>query len=159
VVDQTPPAAPAWTATEPVAGSGLATLTGTTEPFARVELYRSLTTATPVLTTQAGADGTFTFTGVAVQSGPNFFRVDAVDLAGNRSQTSGTFVSTDPNRTPPRISMHLAHDTGFDATDGLTNDPTVTGMVDTPGRIVAFAVSVNGSPFVGSLNSLKEGAF
>src|SRR5260370_762414 len=75
-----PPAARAGPAAAPLRAGGRAPIRGPPEPLARVELYRSLTASTPALTTQAGADGHFTFTGVAVKSGSNFLRVDAVDV-------------------------------------------------------------------------------
>ncbi len=158
-IDLTPPVQPTWTVMEPTPGASQVKLVGTTSPLATVNLYRSTTAAVPAETVQADATGNFQLTGVPVMYGTNFFRVQAVSAAGNTSEQSGTFFSHTASTTPPAVSMHLVNDTGSSATDGLTSNPTVAGTVTDAGRIVAFQVSVNGAPFVGSLSSLVEGAF
>jgi cyclophilin family peptidyl-prolyl cis-trans isomerase len=48
---------------------------------------------------------------------------------------------------PPKIQARLAHDTGTSSSDGLTNDPTVTGTVsDPPGGIVSFRAGFDNTP-------------
>jgi cyclophilin family peptidyl-prolyl cis-trans isomerase len=54
---------------------------------------------------------------------------------------------------PPKIQARLAHDTGTSNSDGLTNDPTVTGTVsDPPGGIVSFRAGFDNTPPSGFAN-------
>src|SRR5262249_16707978 len=129
-----PPTVPTWTATEAFPGADSITLAGITEANATIEVFRSRTATAPDITGQAGSDGKFSFGGVAVANGPNFFRVVAVDAAGNTSELSNTFISTAPDHTPPVLTLRLTNDTGTSATDGLTNDPSVTGTVSDASR-------------------------
>src|SRR5207253_10551508 len=116
-----------WTATATSADADTVTLTGQTSANARILVYRSPTTPTPALSGSADATGQFTFTGVAVAPGSNFFRVVAAEAAGNTSYKDGTYFSTAPDKQPPVLSIRLAHNTGV--TPGLTYDATVTGTV------------------------------
>ena len=102
-------------------------LIGTTEASARLSLSRTGSAAV-LATAVAAADGSFSFTGIALNLGDNAFTLNAADAAGNSSQVSLT-VSRDaiPDTTPPALSAALVNDTGANASDGLTSDARFAG--------------------------------
>src|SRR5207248_9934075 len=103
--------------------------------FATVALGGQTDPNTPVVLLESGAtmtaDGTgaFTFTGVALALGANPFTVRATDVAGNSSEFATTITRLQGDVTPPEITAALTHDTGANATDGLTFDPALAGTV------------------------------
>ena len=54
-------------------------------------------------------------------------------------------------RVPPCITAALANDTGSSSTDGITSDPTITGVVDDPSGVASFQAGAGrGTLFDGS---------
>ena len=154
-----PPATPAWIATPTAPGGATVTVTGTTEAGVQVQIARASMPNVAVAVTTADANGHFTLTGVGTSPGANAFVVTATDTAGNSSVYSGNYFSTAPNTSPPEVTIRLANDTGSSATDGLTNDPTVTGTATSASPVTALQVSVNGSPFVSAFSAFSGGTF
>ena len=158
-VDLTPPAPPTWQAAASSAGASTVTVTGTTEALADVSIARAATPEVPVASARADSSGKFTLTGVGTMPGANAFIVTATDAAGNTSTVAGSYFSLATDTSPPEITVNLAHDTGASASDGLTNDPTLTGKVTAASRVSDFKVSVDGSPYVSALGTLSGGRF
>ena len=121
---------------------------GTAKPGATVILV-----GTPFFTT-ANSSGKFTITGVAVKPGPNSFDVRESDIAGNMADS--TFVVTMHDITPPTVSLTLVNDTGFDAHDVWTNDPTTRVVVDDASPITLLQASINGGPWLNVLTRLTS---
>src|SRR5262249_9151455 len=57
----------------------------------------------------------------------------------------------------PAITAALLNDTGVSASDSITDDPTITGVVDDPSGITSFEAALDGGTFV-DVSSLKKGA-
>ena len=87
-------------------------------------------------TTRTASDGTFAFTGVALGSGGNGFRVVAQTAAGNTASFDTTINGTVADTLPPTITAALLHDTGRDPHDGITSDPTIAGVL---GKVVIWS--------------------
>ncbi len=132
------------------------TVAGTTDPLVDVSLERGFLPDVPVATTRTDAAGHFTFSGIPVASGYNAFIVTATSTAGNTSSAAASYSSLAPDTSPPQITLQLAHDTGG---DGLTRDPTVSGVVVTSDQVTDMRVSVNGSPLVEAAGALVNGRF
>ena len=147
---QSPPGQPAMT------NLGIVNLTGTTAAGAFVALYRAFDLNTPIQKTQADSSGDFTFTKIALASGSQSFTVVASDVAGNTGQFAQTIITTASDTTAPVITAALADDTGFSSTDGITSDPTITGVVDDPGGVVLFQAALDGGSMV-DVTSLLSG--
>lgn len=86
------------------------TLTGLAEAGATLQLTRATVpgtpgTGTPVATTTAASDGTFAFSGVALNPGANSFVVRVVDAAGN---VGGTLAQTFTLNAPPTVANPVA---------------------------------------------------
>ena len=128
-------------------------LTGTTSPGDFIALYRRFDPNTPIMTMQAGSDGTFTFCSVALAAGSQAFIVVASDVAGNTSQLTQTITTTAADTSPPVITAALANDTGG---NNLTYDPTVTGVVDDPSGVASFQAALDGGPITNVLPYLKR---
>ena len=75
-------------------------------------------------------DGTFTYTPTA-----NFFGTDTFTYVANDSFLKSSNTATVTINVSPivAVSAALLHDTGSSATDGITNNPTITG-IGFPGR-------------------------
>ncbi len=115
------------------------TLDGTAKPGANVILA-----GTPFFT-HADTSGNFTFTGVPVKPGANSFDVRATDTAGNTADVMLTV--TMHNVTPPTITLSLVNDTGFDAHDLWTSDPTTRVVVDDASPVTLLQAAINGGPW------------
>ncbi|MDG0865163.1 choice-of-anchor D domain-containing protein, partial [Pelomonas aquatica] len=102
-------------------------LIGMTEAGAALTLRRA-GSSTVLGTAVAAADGSFRFSGIALDLGANAFVLTLADAAGNTS-TGNLTVTRDaiPDTTPPTLSAALANDTGASASDGITSDPTISG--------------------------------
>ena len=59
----------------------------------------------------------------------------------------------------PIVDAALVNDSGADADDGVTNDPTVAGTVVDAGDVTAFRAGLNGAPTVDVLDRLSGGQF
>ncbi len=99
------------------------TLTGTTEAGATVKLFNASApgtpaTGTPLMTTTAAADGTFSFANLTLALGPNSFAVQALDAAGNAS----TFAQTFTRNTPPTVAAPIGPQSGTAGGSALTFD-------------------------------------
>jgi YD repeat-containing protein len=82
--------------------------------------------------------------------------VVASDVAENNSQTTQTITTTAPDTSAPVITAALADDTGISRTDGITSDPTITGVVDDPSGVASFRAALDGGSMV-DVNSLLTG--
>src|SRR5262249_41634703 len=122
-------------------------IVGTAEAGAVVQLV-----GTPVQAT-ADATGHVTLTNVPLQIGVNTFQVLTTDRAGN--QVTSQFTVTSHDTDAPVITLNLVKDTGGDATDGITNDPTVRAVVDDASQVTMLQASLNGGPYVNVLSSLQ----
>ncbi len=130
------------------------TLTGTTSAGAFVALYRQVDPNTAIQKTQAGTDGSFTFANVALAAGSQPFVVVASDVAGNRSSLTQVVTTTAADTSGPVITAALANDTGV-PNDGITYDPTVTGVVDDPSGVASFQAKLDNGQFVNVLSFLN----
>src|SRR5262249_46215669 len=134
----TPPAEPAWDlapgSDTGAQGDGITDaervdLAGQAEPNATLTLIQVDGPDAPIQTTTSDAQGHFTFAGVPLAFGAHPYRVLAEDPAGNTGSSTHTLTSLAPDGSPPEVHARLERDTGSDATDGLTSDPTITGIV------------------------------
>ncbi|MGD1919487.1 MAG: beta strand repeat-containing protein [Pleurocapsa sp.] len=66
----------------------------------------------------------------------------AIDVAGNQSSTSVSFVL---DVTEPLLNAGLVTDSGNNSEDGLTNNPTIAGSVTDVSGISTFSASLGGS--------------
>ena len=134
-------------------------LTGTTSAGAFVALYRQWDPNTAIRTTQANGSGDFTFNNVALAAGSQAFIVVASDVAGNSSTLTQTITTTASDTSAPVITAALASDTGISNTDGITSDPTITGVVDDPSGVASFQVSVDGGAMTDATSFLTGEGF
>jgi RHS repeat-associated protein len=157
VIQTTPPAAPTLgldAASQSAPGQATVTdkdivnLTGKTDAGAYVTLYRAFDLNTPIRKTQADASGNFTFSNVALAAGTQAFTVVASDAAANSSQTTQTITTLAADTAAPVITAGLANDTGISSTDGITYDPTITGVVDDPSGTASFHAALDGGSTV-----------
>jgi len=93
----------------------LATIQGTGAPGgATVTLFAGDgSSALPVATTQADADGRFEFTGVPLMAGPNLFTAEASDASGNLSKRARPLTmayETLPGALPSLVADVIDHD-------------------------------------------------
>ena len=112
-------------------------------------MYRQSDPNTAIRTTQAGSTGNFTFSNVALAAGTQAFIVVASDVAGNSSELTQTITTTASDTSAPVITAALANDTGISNTDGITSDPTITGVVDDPSGVASFQASLDGGAIDG----------
>ncbi len=98
---------------------------GTAEPYAAVEVSSQFG---PVRSTQADANGDWLLdiTDITLFELTTNLTAEAVDLAGNRSETSNVFVLT-PDFTAPikPVITGISDDTGASSSDGITNDKNI----------------------------------
>ncbi|NML45874.1 phosphatase PAP2 family protein [Ramlibacter sp. G-1-2-2] len=81
-------------------------------------------------TTTAAANGSFSFSGVALPTiGNNGFTLVMTDRAGNSQNRDFTIKRQPANvdQTPPTLTAALQTDTGKSASDGITRDASVAG--------------------------------
>ena len=109
-------------------------LVGETEPGVRVQLFRTAIAGEAIGEIQSNQNGTFEFEQVMLAVGDNAFFVLATDRAGNSAQTDGSIYTTAGDTSPPLLSALLAVDSGYDTTDRIANDPTITGAGATVSR-------------------------
>ncbi len=119
-------------------------LSGEADPFITVTLRRGLDLDTPIRSTRADAQGHFQFDDVPLAPGSNLLRAVATDPAGNSSRVDVTITGTSADSLAPSIQARLARDTGRDATDGLTSDPTVVGVIDDATGVALLSASLDG---------------
>ena len=134
-IDTEPPIAPTLTLdpafdTSPVGDQtttlSLVTLIGTTSSNAEIRLVET------GQTTLSDEEGNFVFENVELVTGSsgtgeNVFTVIATDVAGNISQGSQSIFYLDEEA--PIIQAELLNDTGPNASDRFTTDPTLTGSI------------------------------
>nr|NIR41302.1 hypothetical protein [Actinomycetota bacterium]NIS36302.1 hypothetical protein [Actinomycetota bacterium]NIT98648.1 hypothetical protein [Actinomycetota bacterium]NIU22264.1 hypothetical protein [Actinomycetota bacterium]NIU70847.1 hypothetical protein [Actinomycetota bacterium] len=123
------------------------TLVGTTDGDTAVALFRDGDLATPIMAGSSDGAGDFAFPMVVLATGANAFTVVTTDLAGNTGSGGRTVTTTAADTMAPIVTARLANDTGRSATDRITNDPTITGVVDDVSPITSFVVSLDGAPF------------
>ncbi|MEM9826032.1 MAG: Ig-like domain-containing protein [Planctomycetota bacterium] len=157
VVDLEPPSSINGDVELPIVGSDSGAIFGSTDAGSTVSLVRGLDSVNPIASTLADASGAYRFDAVRFADGRNEFRVIAEDLAGNALETDVTFRYDAPDLSPPEITLGLANDTGMSTDDLLTRLPDVIGTIDDASRIASLRISVNDSPFVASLGSLRDG--
>ncbi len=92
--------------------------------------------------------------GVPIQPGANTLHIRATDAAGNTAEATLTVTMHDI--TAPSVSLSLVDDTGIDAQDRWTNDPTLQGVVDDASAIVTLEASINGGPLISVLSHLTS---
>ena len=134
-------------------------LTGTTSAGVFVALYRLSDPNTAIAKTQAGSNGAFTFSKIALAAGSQAFIVVASDAAGNSSEVTQTITTTASDTSAPVITAALANDTGISNTDGITSDPTITGVVDDPSGVASFQASLDGGAMMDATSYLSGEGF
>jgi cyclophilin family peptidyl-prolyl cis-trans isomerase len=129
------------------------TLTGNAEAGSTVKLFTQVAgstpgSGTPIATITATSGGTYTFSSVALATGPNSFTVTATDAAGNVSMTfSQTFVlsaaPTATNVADQPVSL-AGGATNFDLTNAFTDSKEIVQLtVATPNSATPVNVDVN----------------
>jgi hypothetical protein len=134
-IDASAPDAPGGLSIDPVNDSGVSnsdrltnisaqTVTGTAEAGATVVLYDGAT----VLGTQVAAGGFWTIGTGTLAAGEHTLTARAVDVAGNTGAASAALTVTIDLSTPAPSAMALtaASDTGYSATDRITNATTLS---------------------------------
>ncbi|MGA1856842.1 Ig-like domain-containing protein [Azospirillum sp. 11R-A] len=134
-VDTTAPDAPGGLSTDPADDSGVSnsdrltniqtqTVTGTAEAGATVVLYDGAT----ALGTQVATGGAWTIGTGTLAEGGHTLTARAIDAAGNTGAASAALTVTIDLSTPAPGAMALtaASDTGYSATDRITNATTLS---------------------------------
>ena len=101
----------------------------------------------------------FTFDNITLATGSQAFIVVASDVAGNSSQFLQTITTTAAETSAPVITAALADDTGISSTDGITYDPTITGLVNDPSGVQNFEVSIDGGAMANATSFLNGEGF
>ncbi|MEM8637399.1 MAG: Ig-like domain-containing protein, partial [Cyanobacteria bacterium P01_G01_bin.54] len=122
-------------------------LTGQTDPGSTITLDGQAATV--------DGSGNFSFTGVALALGANPLEIVATDNAGNEVRIEQTITRVDPGSAPPQITLDLATDSGSDASDGITNNPEVTGQVTDSNSVSQVQVSLNGGAYTDITSQLN----
>ncbi|MGE3310329.1 MAG: Ig-like domain-containing protein, partial [Limisphaerales bacterium] len=81
-------------------------------------------------------------------------RVDRLDYQiwrNHEGQTSDVF--------KPWVGLTLANDTGRDASDGVTSDPSIVGFAADTGTVRRLEISVDGGPWSSIMDLLEGGRF
>ena len=120
------------------------TLTGTTSPGAYVTLFRAFDPDTPIMKTQADSSGDFAFSDVALAPDRRRSRWWRATWRATPARPCQSFTTTAIDTSAPVITAGLADDTGVSSTDGITSDPTITGVVDDPIGVSSFRASLDG---------------
>ncbi|WBV44615.1 Ig-like domain-containing protein [Pseudoroseomonas cervicalis] len=143
-------AGPGGTTSDRLTSDSTPTLSGTAEPDATITIYRD---GNPINRAFADAEGRWSFTETAALPDATYvYTVDALDLAGNRSELSQSFTVTVDTTPPPVPSVTSIYtDTGSSPNDGITktNKVIVYGAAQ-PGTVVE--VFFDGVP-VGTVTS------
>ncbi|WP_372899505.1 Ig-like domain-containing protein, partial [Stieleria sp.] len=139
-IDTTPPNSVVADLQLPPLNSDSGVLSGSTDAYATVRIYRGLDSQTAIAETIAASDGGFQIDAIRIADGVNRFRVVAEDIAGNAIETNVSARYDAPDLSAPQIKLALERDTGVSDTDRLTNDPTVSGMVDDASQIASFQI-------------------
>ncbi len=103
------------------------------------------------------ANGDFQFTDVRLIPGANQFTLSATDNAGNIKTYSSTITLED--RLGPHLEAKLQNDTGLYNADGVTNDPTVTGLIRDASGVRSFEVRFNDGVWKNALPFVSNGFF
>ncbi len=122
-------------------------------------MYRQWDPNTAIAKTQAGSSGSFTFDNIALAAGSQAFIVVASDVAGNSSEFTQTITTTASDTSAPVITAALANDTGISNTDGITYDPTITGVVNDPSGVKSFQASIDGGAMMDATSFLTGEGF
>ncbi|PGH56145.1 hypothetical protein CRT60_14330 [Azospirillum palustre] len=148
-VDTTAPDAPGGLSTDPADDSGVSnsdrltnirtqTVTGTAEAGATVVLYDGAT----ALGTQVATGGAWTIGTGTLAEGGHTLTARAVDAAGNTGAASAALTVTIDLSTPAPSAMALtaASDTGYSATDRITNATTLslTGSAEANSTVTLY---------------------
>ncbi|MBP2228898.1 hypothetical protein J2847_002190 [Azospirillum agricola] len=146
-IDAAAPDAPGGLSIDPADDSGVRdnvtnvvaqTVTGTAEAGATVVLYDGST----ALGTQVATGGFWTIATGPLAEGGHTLTARAIDVAGNTGAASGGLVVTIDLSTPAPSAMALttASDTGYSATDRLTNSTTLslTGSAEANSSVTLY---------------------
>ena len=167
IIDTTAPAAPVLIAISDDTGSSdsdritsdtTLILSGTGEAGQSVELFRNTTS---IGTAPINADGawSFDYSDTVLAAGSHTFTAKTIDVAGNVSAESATFLVEIDTETPaaPEI-VAIANDTGISATDRITNVNTLVfaGVSD---PLVTVTLSRNGVGIIGTTTSDAGGVW
>lgn len=98
-----------------------------------------------------------------MKTGEHTLFVKAIDTAGNTFETVGITVTvTQPSTdiTPPTIEAALLNDTGESNSDRLTNDVSITGIINENSQLSEFKAGIDGNtPSFDVLGDLNNGNF
>jgi hypothetical protein len=166
-LDATPPALSikispdtGTSASDGVTNVATVTVSGTID-LADVKRTVSLYNGTTLLVTLTpnSRTGNWSLAKVVLAQGANNLTARAADVAGNTGIASlGAILNT----TPPVVSASLANDNGASATDGLSNDASITGKVTDIVAIASLRAGFGANPanFVSVLDALNpDGTF
>jgi len=114
------------------------TFTGTAQDGTTVTLFD--TDGTTVLGGAVASGGTYSITTSTLSDGSHTVTAHATDASGNASGLSGSLTVDIDTAAPGAPGLALAHDTGFSATDHITNDPTFNFTAAEAGGTLLFKV-------------------
>jgi Bacterial Ig-like domain/Calx-beta domain len=143
--------------TDGLTNASAITISGTAEAGSKVAIFDG---ATPAGTATAGSTGSWTVSigGPLADGSTHPYTAQATDVAGNISNASGVF-NVVIDRTPPAkpVISGIATDSGRSATDGITNDQTLTvsGTADPNTTIQVF----DGTKQLGTTTAGDNGAW
>ncbi|MQF82344.1 MAG: PGF-pre-PGF domain-containing protein, partial [SAR202 cluster bacterium] len=103
------------------------TFTGTAEPFASVEIFRSGAISLGV--TKSGEDGAWSITSSVLKDGPHSITSKATDRAGNVSTASRSLkitIDASVPDAPSELNLATKSDTGLSNMDDITSEKTLS---------------------------------
>ena len=116
------------------------TLEGIAEPGTGVSL------AAPARSTVAAGNGSFSFASLALNLGDNDFNLSLTDIAGNAAAISLRVkreAEGAADDVAPTLAAALASDTGRSASDGLTNNPAISGQANDNVAVVQLLAALD----------------
>ncbi|MEX2214849.1 MAG: Ig-like domain-containing protein [Phycisphaeraceae bacterium] len=152
-LSDTAPAGDDSTALETVA------LIGMTDSNTRVQLFRGNALSVAIAETVSNGAGEYSFADISLAIGANAFTAAASDAAGNTLTASRTITSTAADTLAPVVLGKLKNDTGRSASDAITFDATITGVINDASAITAFTASIDGKAPISMLSKLVGGVF
>ncbi|MBV9654589.1 MAG: DUF4214 domain-containing protein [Acetobacteraceae bacterium] len=151
-IDTTPPSV-AITSPGGLTNRGTQTVSGTDDPSETGQTVTVFDNGTAVGLATVGDDGSWQAANVTLSEGDNSLTAQETDAAGNTGTSAAVLYTLDT--VPPTVTPALADDTGLSGSDGITNDPALTGTAE-PNRTVTIS---NGSTVLGTTDADGNGAW
>jgi Big-like domain-containing protein len=150
-LDTAAPQAPTIT-NDTVNTDNTVTLVGTAEATTTITVSDGQTV---LGTTTADANGAWSYTTGALQSGAQSFTATATDVAGNTSAMSSAVDPVVGSTQAPTVTITLSSDTGTSSTDHITSNPALSGTADAN----AVITLTEGSTVLGTTTASSTGAW